>query len=196
MFEYLKKANFEKEMQKLESLPKGSEEWFIQHMKLTLSFGSGVRLTKKGYDYGIKIAEKIDNGEELTREEIMRFGFIASQMTLMENPDKIQFVNNIYQKMLDKYKPDLTYLQELVQYQMVKEELMEENPDYMQTMAIMFTTDFLQEGSPVRKMVDENELPPAFNSLKKCPYCALGFEQVETLMIHVQNNHPKEMGKN
>ena len=193
MFEYIKKENFEKEMQKLETFPKDSEDWFFQHMKLTLSFGSGVILTQKGYDYGVNIAEKIKKDEKLTREEIMRFGFIASQMTIMEEPEKLEYVNNIYQKMLDEYKPDLSYLQELVQYQMVEEGYMEENPNYMQTVAIMFNRDFKERDTPVKRMVETNEMPPAYNSLQKCPYCSLGFEKVETLMTHVQEDHGEDM---
>jgi len=195
MFEYLKKENLGNELQKLNSLPKDSEEWFFQHMKLTLSFGAGVRLTQKGYDYGVEVSKKVDMNEELTREEIMRFGFIASQMTIMESPEKLHDVNRMYQKMLDKYNPDLTYLQELVQYQMAEEKLMEVNPDYIKNIAMMFVADFARRDTPVRNMIETDILPHTYESLQKCPYCALKFDEADVLMKHVQENHAEDLKK-
>jgi len=195
MFEYLKKENLDNELQKLNTLPKDSEEWFFQHMKLTLSFGAGVRLTPKGYDYGVKVAEKIDMNEEITREEMMRFGFISSQMTVMEDPKKLQEVNRVYEKMINKYKPDMTYLQELVQYQMAQEGLMEVNPDYIKSIATMFVKDFAYKGSPVGNMLSSEVLPHTYESLQKCPFCSLKFDEADVLMKHVEENHAKDISK-
>jgi len=175
-------------------LDKKSNEYFFKYMKIILSFGRPVRMSEYGYEEGLKLYEKWKKGEELSREEIILIGFMMSDICVLEeSPKMMEDLNQMYNQMVTKYKPDFQYLQNFGQKHLLEGGYVESNPYYMHTVEQMFTTDYILPSSEQIRMITTGEMP-IYEDVRVCPYCGKQFERdsVEDLFKHVKAEHSKK----
>jgi len=189
-----KKDEFEEKFAELEKMPdKKSDEFFFKYMRMIISFGRPVRITKKGYEKGLELYERWKKEEEFTREENLLIGFMLSDICVLEEDSKMmEDLNIMYNQMVTKYKPDFQYLQEFGQTYLIKAGFTESNPHYMQSIEDMFTTDYVLPDAEQVRMISTGEMP-IYDKVKVCPYCGKQFgDDAELLFKHVKAEHSKK----
>lgn len=194
MIPFYTKQEFEDKFSELELMPnKKSTDFFLKYMKMIISFGRTIRISEKGYKKGLELYERWKKGEELTREENMLIGFMLSDICVLEeNTSMMADLNEMYNQMVTRYKPDFQYLQDFGQKYLLQAGMVESNPHYMQTVEQMFTTDYILPDAEQMRMINTGEMP-IYDKVKVCPYCGKQFgDDAELLFKHVKAEHGKK----
>ena len=195
MIDFYKREEFEKRFSELQSIEnKESDNYFFKYMKIVLSFGLPVRISERGYDRCTNLYKKWKDGEKLGREEMMTLGFALSDIAIFEeNREMIEDLSVIYNQTITKYNPDFSYVQNFGKKHLVELGYSESNPNYMQTIELMFAKDFVFSDPSRMKMIQTGVMP-LYDDIKVCPYCAETFTEknVEELFKHVKDEHGKK----
>lgn len=195
MREFYSKSEFEDRFTEVEKIKDNrSNEYFFKYMMIILSYGRTIRLSHYGYDEGKKLYQKWkEDKEELSREENILLGFLLSDMAVLDEDSIIvKDLKLVYNQMITEYKPDFQYLQEFGKNHLVQKGYMESNPNYMQTVENMFTTDMVLPDPEQIRMITTGEMP-IYDDIKVCPYCGKQFgDDVELLFKHVKATHDKK----
>lgn len=189
-----KKSEFEDKMSELELIEdRASDEYFFKYMKIIISFGKEDRLTDYGYKRGQELYTKWKKGEELKREEMMNLGLLLSDICIINQDHTMQSnITKIYNQTMTKYKPDLSYMQEMSKL-FTNLGFTESNPNYMDTVHQMFVKECVESSPEQMRMVTTGEMP-IYDEVKVCPYCGKQFanKEVEELFKHVKAEHSKK----
>ncbi len=195
MIPFYKRDEFEEKFSEIEGMTdRKTNEYFLKYMKMIVTFGRPVRISEKGFKTGLELYAKWKKGEELTREENMLVGFLLSDIcVLQENAQMMYDLNDLYNQMVTKYKPDFQYLQDFGQKFLLEAGYVESNPHYMETVAQMFTTDYVLQDAEQIRMINTGEMP-IYDKVKVCPYCGkqFGDGDAELLFKHVKAEHDKK----
>ncbi len=194
MIPFYTKEEFEDRFSEIEKMPdKKTSEYFLKYMKMIVTFGRPVRISEKGFKTGLELYAKWKKGEELTREENMLVGFLLSDIcVLQENEQMMYDLNTLYNQMVTTYKPDFQYLQDFGQKFLLEAGYVESNPHFMETVAQMFTTDYVLQDAEQIRMINTGEMP-IYDKVKVCPYCGKQFgDDADLLFKHVKAEHDKK----
>ncbi len=182
---------FEDRFAEVETMDKTTAEHFFKYMKLIISFGRVIRISKKGYEEGLELYKRWKDGEKLTRKESILVGFMISDISVLEeNANMMEDLNQMYNEMVTTYKPDFQYMQDFGTKYLLEEGYVESNPHYMETMEKMFATDMIFPDAEHMKMITTGEMP-IYEDVKACPYCNKQFskDNTEDLFKHVKDEH-------